>query len=69
VRDIISITQILLLMIIGFLLFRFWRKLKSLPENEVIGEERSNDLIRQLTLLTPCLILEAILTIVQILLR
>ena len=34
--------QIIVFIIIGILVWQIWRKLKSIPEDEIVGETRAN---------------------------
>ena len=61
--------QIIVLLVIGVLLWQTWRKLKSIPEDEVIGEERTEYMRRRLTWVAVCAIVEALLQIASTILR
>ena len=69
IKNILSILQIVVLIIVAVLLAQMWRKFKSIPEDEVIGEERAKYLNARLGVLMGCVIAEAALSITQTLLR
>ena len=46
--------QIILLLVIGVLLWQIWRKFKSTPEDEVIGEDRTKYMTRRLVWIAVC---------------
>ena len=52
-----------------FFLWQFWRKFKSIPDDEVIGEERTVYMRRQLTWFAACIGLEIVLQIAHFILR
>jgi hypothetical protein len=55
--------QITVLLVIGVLLWQIWRKFKSIPEDEVIGEDHTKYMTRRLTWIAICCGLEAALQI------
>ena len=61
--------QITVLLVIGVLLWQIWRKFKSIPEDEVIGEDRAEYMRRRLTWVAACAIAEALLQIASAILR
>lgn len=61
--------QITVLLAIGLLMWQIWRKFKSIPEDEVIGEDRAEYMRRRLTWVAVCAIAEAILQIASAILR
>ena len=52
-----------------FFLWQFWRKFKSIPDDEVIGEERTAYMRRRLTWIAVCVGAEIILQIANFILR
>ena len=52
-----------------FFLWQFWRKFKSIPDDEVIGEERTAYMRRRLTWIAVCVGAEIILQIAHFILR
>ena len=62
-------TQIAVLPVIGVLLWQIWRKFKSIPEDEMIGEERAKYMTLRLTLITVCSAVEIVLFIASAVLR
>ena len=52
-----------------FFLWQFWRKFKSIPDDEVIGEERTAYMRRRLTRIAVCVGAEIILQIANFILR
>ena len=62
-------TQIAVLLVIGVLLWQIWRKFKSIPEDEIIGEERAKYMTLRLTLITVCSAVEIVLFIASAVLR
>jgi hypothetical protein len=52
-----------------FFLWQFWRKFKSIPDDEVIGEERTAYMRRRLTWIAVCVGAEIILQISNFILR
>ena len=61
--------QIIVFIIIGILLWQIWRKFKSIPEDEIVGETRAKYMTRRLTWIAVCGILTAILQVTSIILR
>ena len=62
-------TQITALLVIGVLGWQIWRKFKSIPEDEVIGEDRAKYMTRRLTWITICTGFTAALQITSAILR
>ena len=52
-----------------FFLWQFWRKFKSIPDDEVIGEERTAYMRRRLTWIAVCVGAEIVLQIANFILR
>ena len=52
-----------------FFLWQFWRKFKSIPDDEVIGEERTVYMRRRLTWIAVCVGAEIVLQITRFVLR
>ena len=52
-----------------FFLWQFWRKFKSIPDDEVIGEERTVYMRRRLTWIAVCAGVEIVLQIANFILR
>ena len=52
-----------------FFLWQFWRKFKSIPDDEVIGEERTVYMRRRLTWIAVCAGAEIVLQITHFVLR
>ena len=52
-----------------FFLWQLWRKFKSIPDDEVIGEERTAYMRRRLTWIAVCVGAEIILQIANFILR
>ena len=61
--------QITILLVIGVLLWQVWHKFKSIPENEVIGEERTKYMARRLTWIGICSAVLAVLQVVSAIFR
>ena len=61
--------QIIVFIIIGFLVWQIWRRFKSIPEDEIIGEARAKYMTRRLTWIGICTGLEAALQIASAILR
>ena len=61
--------QISVLLVIGILAWQIWRKFKSIPENEIIGEVRAKYMTQRLKWITLCAGLEAVLQITAAVLR
>ena len=61
--------QIIVFIIIGILLWQIWRKFKSIPEDEIVGETRAKYMTRRLTWIAICAWLEAALQIASAILR
>ena len=61
--------QISVLLVIGILAWQIWRKFKSIPDDEVIGEERAKYMTRRLKWIALCVGLEAVLSITSAVLR
>ncbi len=61
--------QITVLLVIGVLLWQIWRKFKSIPEDEVIGENRTKYMTRRLTWIAICSGFVAALQIISAILR
>jgi hypothetical protein len=68
-KYILIIAQIIVLIALGILLWQIWRKFKSIPEDEVIGEERADYMRRRLTWVAICAIAEDVLQIASAILR
>ena len=68
-EHILRICQLIPLLIIGNLVWQIYRKFKSIPEDEVIGEERTKYMTRRLTWIAVCGILIAILQVTSTILR
>ena len=68
-KYILIAVQLLIIAAVGILLFQIWRKFKSMPEDEIIGEERTKYLIHRLTALSICFAIIIILSTIQIFLR
>ena len=66
---VIAIFQLLFLIAALVLLWQLWRKFKQIPEDEVIGEERAKYMTKRLNILAVCFAAEAVLSIVQLVLR
>ena len=52
-----------------FFLWQFWQKFKSIPDDEVIGEERTAYMRRRLTWIAVCAGAEIVLQITHFVLR
>lgn len=52
-----------------FFLWQFWRKFKSIPDDEVIGEERTTYMHRRLIWFSVCVGVEVVLQIAHFILR
>ena len=61
--------QISVLLVIGVLAWQIWRKFKSIPDDEVIGEERAKYMTRRLKWIAVCIGLEAALQVAAAVLR
>lgn len=61
--------QISVLLVIGILAWQIWRKFKSIPDDEVIGEERAKYMTRRLKWIAVCIGLEAALQVAAAVLR
>ena len=61
--------QITVLLVIGVLGWQIWRKFKSIPEDEVIGEDRTKYMTRRLTWIAICAGFAAALQIISAILR
>lgn len=61
--------QILVLIIVAILLWQIWGKIKSIPEDEVIGTERTKYMTRRLTWIGICSVFIAVVQIVSTVLR
>ncbi|MBE6977450.1 MAG: hypothetical protein E7438_02245 [Ruminococcaceae bacterium] len=61
--------QITVLLVIGLLLWQIWRKFKSIPEDEVIGEDRAKYMTQRLTWIAICSGFMAVLQIISVVLR
>ena len=61
--------QIIVFIIIGILVWQIWRKLKSIPEDEIVGETRAKYMTLRLTWIAICAGLEAALQIASAILR
>ena len=68
-EPILRIGQLIPLLIIGILVWQIYHKFKSISEDEVIGEERTNYMTRRLTWIAVCGILIAILRVTSTILR
>ncbi|MBR2937777.1 MAG: hypothetical protein IKB80_04710 [Oscillospiraceae bacterium] len=68
-KTILVIVQIAALLAIAVLLWQILRKFKAIPEDEIIGEERAKYLTVRLNILMVCVAAEAVLSIVQTMLR
>ena len=68
-RYILIAAQILVFIAIGVLLWQIWRKFKSIPDNEVIGDQRTKYMTQRLTWIGICAALEAGLQIASAILR
>ena len=61
--------QIIVFIIIGIFVWQIWLKLKSIPEDEIVGETRAKYMTRRLTWIAICAGLEAALQIASAILR
>ena len=61
--------QITVLLFIGVLLWQIWRKFKSIPEDEIIGEDRTKYMTQRLTWIGICTGFLAVLQIASAILR
>ena len=61
--------QIIVFIIIGILVWQIWRKFKSIPEDEIVGETRAKYMTLRLTWIAICAGLEAALQIASAILR
>ena len=61
--------QIIVFIIIGIFVWQIWRKLKSIPEDEIVGETRAKYMTLRLTWIAICAGLEAALQIASAILR
>ncbi len=61
--------QIIVFILIGILVWQIWRKLKSIPEDEIVGETRAKYMTLRLTWIGICAGLEAVLQIASAILR
>ena len=68
-KIVLLLAQLFLLLFIGILAWQIWRKFKSIPENEVIGEERTTYMTMRLKWIAICAGLEAVLSITSAVLR
>ena len=62
-------TQILVLLVITILMYQIYRKFKSMPEDEIIGAERSKYITQRLRLIVVCAAIEIVLLIATTVLR
>ena len=62
-------SQIIVFILIGILVWQIWRKLKSIPEDEIVGETRAKYMTLRLTWIAICAGLEAALQIASAILR
>lgn len=69
--SILIVLQIVILFIIGILLWQIWHFLNndSIPDDKPLGKERTKSLTNRLNALMVCFTVEAILAIVQAVLR
>ena len=68
-NTILLTARIVFLILIAVLLLQVWRKFKSIPEDERIGEERAKYIDTRLKILALCTIAEAALSIAHRLLQ
>ncbi len=68
-KNILFAANIVILLAIGFLLLQIWRKFKSIPEDDVIGEERAKYMQHRLIWVAICIGLETVLQIASRVLR
>lgn len=68
-KTILFILQLAILLAVVLLLWQLWRKFRSIPEDEIIGEERAKYLTTRLNILMVCVTAEAVLSVAQTLLR
>ena len=68
---ILTALQIAALLISGIVLWQIWHflHLKDIPDDEPLGEVRGKYLTTRLNILKVCLVLEAIFSIIQCILR
>ena len=66
---ILRIGQLITLLIIGILAWQIYRKFKSIPEDEVIGAERTKYMTQRITWIAVCGVLVAILQVTSIILK
>ena len=62
-------SQIIVFILIGILVWQIWRKLKSIPEDEIVGETRAKYMTLRLIWIAICAGLEAALQIASAILR
>lgn len=61
--------QISVLLVIGILAWQIWRKFQTIPEDEIVGEERVKFMTRRLKWIAVCIGLEAALQVAAAVLR
>lgn len=66
---ILRVAPLIPLLVIGALIWQIYRKFKSIPEDEIIGEERAKYMTQRLTWIAICAGLTVALQITSIILR
>lgn len=61
--------QISVLLVIGILAWQIWRKFQTIPEDEIVGEERAKFMTWRLKWIAVCIGLEAALQVAAAVLR
>lgn len=68
-NGILIAAKVVILLVMGVLLLQTWHKFKSIPDDDIIGEERAKYMGQRLTWVTICVGAEAVLQIVSSILR
>lgn len=66
---ILRVAPLIPLLVIGVLIWQIYRKFKSIPEDEIVGEERAKYMTQRLTWIAICAGLTVTLQITSIILR
>jgi hypothetical protein len=66
---ILRVAPLIPLLVIGVLIWQIYRKFKSIPEDEIVGEERAKYMRQRLTWIAICAGLTVTLQITSIILR
>ena len=68
-NNILVAAQVVVLLAIGTFLLQIWRKFQSIPDDDVIGEERAKYMQHRLIWVAICIGLETVLQVASRVLR